>query len=86
MRLFGEEEADAMLASDPVSDAVSEVMDEVDGVCSWTVRPPSSHDGLRYLVLVKPFSARVATRIRRSVEGLGASVEVRAYASYDQTP
>jgi hypothetical protein len=77
VELFGEEEADSWFTSDPVRDAVEEVMDQVEGASSWSLRPPSTYDGQRYLVSMRPWSPRLARRIRRAVEARGAEVEVR---------
>ncbi len=76
--LWGEEEADAFLATDPVFEAVSQVMDGLDEACSFSVVPPESHDGRRHLVLVSPYSRRLAKRIERAVTRTGSYVDVQA--------
>ena len=86
VELWGEEEADALLAVDPVSEAVGRVMDELDGACSFSVVPPDSHDGRRHLVLVSPYSRRLAKRIERAVVRTGFNVDVRELTEPDLPP
>lgn len=74
------------LEGDPVSVAVSEVMDEVDAACTYSVRPPGTHSGAFHLVTIRPYTEARAARIRRSVERLGIEVVVREHTTDDDLP
>ena len=84
--LWGEDEADAFLATDPVNEAVEAVMDGLDVACAFSVVPAEAHDGHRHLVQVWPYSERLAKRIKSAVAKAGGSAEVRELPDRDLPP